>query len=105
MKIIEILNKIANNEDVPKKIKYDDIVFKLNEYNCYINDDDLIFIDSLTQNLNNLNDEVEIIEDEELKMFEQEWFEENKGIMSIVEVDLAVKINEIIKKVNSIEQK
>ena len=52
----------------------------------------------------NIGREFEIIEDEELKMFEQEWFDEKEGTMRIVEVDLAVKINEIINKVNSIEK-
>ena len=32
MKIINILNKINNNEEVPEKIKFDDIVFELEEY-------------------------------------------------------------------------
>ena len=31
MKIINILNKINNNEEVPEKIKFDDIVFELEE--------------------------------------------------------------------------
>lgn len=123
MKIIELLNKIANNEDVPKKIKYDDMIFKLNEYNCYINDNDLIFIDSLIPNLNNLNDEVEIIEDEEeidIQSIEEFGIDDNEYIKTKIgsfktrKMDIAFlhKINELVqavkqldKKVNSIEQK
>lgn len=31
MKIIDILNKINNNEEVPEKIKFDDTIFEYNE--------------------------------------------------------------------------
>ena len=31
MKIIDLLNKIANGEEVPKKIKYDNEIFKLRD--------------------------------------------------------------------------
>ena len=108
MKIIELLNKIANNEDVPKKIKVSCYEFEWRKRGRYYENTTIGNYQTLLQDwLNNaskLNSEVEIIEDEELKMFEQEWFDEKEGTMSIVEVDLAVKINEIINKVNSIEK-
>ena len=123
MKIIELLNKIANNEEVPKKIKYDDMIFKLNEYNCYINDNDLIFIDSLIPNLNNLNDEVEIIEDEEeidiqsieevnhynivsaIKGKTEENIDNELKLNSLAINKLTKAVKQLEKKVNSIEQK
>ena len=52
--------------------------------------------------------EFEILEDEEerdIKMFEQEWFEYYEGTISVVDVDLAVKMNEIVDKLNKLDKK
>lgn len=35
MKIISLLNKIANREEVPKKIKYDNLVYEYDEQYDY----------------------------------------------------------------------
>ncbi len=65
MKIIDLLNKIANGEEVPKEIKYRDWLYEFekdcNDYMCQY--------DSLLYRENDdvrqfLNDEVEIIEEE-----------------------------------------
>ena len=61
MKIIDLLNKIANGEEVPKKIKYDGIEYE--EEPCYM----LYEVAgecSESQLKNLLNDQVEIIEEE-----------------------------------------
>ena len=70
MKIIELLNKIANGEEAPKKIKWEDIIYAYNEY-----DKDYLeypFSDEEYKGLFNmkdsiltqfLNDEVEILEE------------------------------------------
>lgn len=66
MKVIDLLNKIANGEEVPKKIKYDEnLYFYCKPCNIYEIDgnDDLCGKD-LYNMLDNLNDEVEIIEEE-----------------------------------------
>lgn len=70
MKVIDLLNKIANGEEAPKKIKIlsDNKVF---EYNCdfdYIGENgDELFGECLANTMNIhifLNDEVEIIEED-----------------------------------------
>ena len=67
MKIIDLLNKIANGEFLPKKIKYDDEIF------IYDNQVDKYWSIDHTNNLYDilsryvgiaLNDEVEIIEED-----------------------------------------
>lgn len=61
MKIIDLLNKIANGEEVPKKIKYDGIEYE--EEPCYM----LYKVAgecSESQLKNLLNDQVEIIEED-----------------------------------------
>ena len=66
MKIIDLLNKIANGEEVPKKIKYKNVVlsYRIDEKD-YIGDNyflsDLLWDENLGFILNN---EVEILEKE-----------------------------------------
>ena len=68
MKVIDLLNKIANGEEVPKKIKYDNDIWNYDEISR-----DYILIDKsgeealICEELNlmfALNDEVEIIEED-----------------------------------------
>ena len=104
MKIIDLLNKIANGEEVPKKIRFDNTYWNRicgEKYTYYIdedNDNDL-FIYFFRKNLTfNLNDEVEIIEEdkkiEKIPMVNE--FESN-----IVSHNQARrKINEIIDYIN-----
>ena len=63
MKVIDLLNKIANDEETPKKIKYDGVIFENNGCNCYLNERDksLSYCVEIPMFL---NDEVEIIEEE-----------------------------------------
>ena len=68
MKIIDLINKIANGEEVPKKIKYEDEEFVFTGYDSasknYDND-----LEDLFEVLDGsvLNDEVEILEEEILE--------------------------------------
>ena len=96
IKVIELLNKIANGEDLPKRIKIQDYVFELSkdyEHYYYNEDVEIVAITHLiNHNFSNLNDEVEILEDnteeiEEKSNFEdmgyeiaQAYFEFYKGI-------------------------
>ena len=61
MKIIDLLNKIANGK-VPSKIKYDDMIF---EYDGgYYSSKNNIILEEYCNLTTSLNDEVEIIEEE-----------------------------------------
>lgn len=74
MRIIDLLNKIANGEEVPKKIKYKGVIRTYCDkdkdyYNSDINEDMYLFYNTLKSNTgaefqNALNDKVEIIEEE-----------------------------------------
>jgi hypothetical protein len=92
MKVIDLFNKIANEEEVPKKIKYADYIYYLdNEWEgvCYKREDDYgIFEDFFV--FENLNDEVEVIEDtpkeyinvsEEQVLFNNLSYEEQQFIL------------------------
>ena len=66
MKIIDLLNKIANGEEVPKKIHYNCVpLYWCEPCKIYetMTDDELCGKDLYTL-LDNLNDEVEILEEE-----------------------------------------
>jgi hypothetical protein len=72
MKIIDLLNKIANGEEVPKRIRIDHWCYKFEwvEHleNYYDKDSDIDLMSALSTNKEELNYEVEIIEeDEEIK--------------------------------------
>lgn len=65
IKIIDLLNKIVNSEEVPKRIKYYDLMYEFcsrcEQYE-HFNKDKIIQI-KLFEEIIDLNDEVEIIEE------------------------------------------
>lgn len=68
MKVIELLNKIANGEDLPEKIRYEENIWKLNPINdTYDNGECCLFEDYIDKKYvitDVLNDEVEVIEED-----------------------------------------
>jgi len=107
MKVIDLLNKIANGEEVPKKIKYCDEMFGFTGYNSasknYNNELEDLF-EILDGSM--LNDEVEILEEEkkipeklenEKEFYAYTRYEENKD-----EID---KFLYILKAINLAEEK
>ena len=86
-KLIELFQKSANKEELPKKIYFDGITFELDKDGTYKGDEDLL-VDSINFNLSNLNDYVEILEDntEEIEEYKGVSFEEvgyNVGKLSM----------------------
>ena len=66
MKIIDIINKMANEDSFPKIIKYDEqVFFYKEEYSSHfvLEDDNTIFLDLLSC----LNEEVEVLDEEYLE--------------------------------------
>ena len=71
MKVIDLLNKIANGEETPKKIKYNNIIYKYNEQYDYKNELQINYysVNKGEDFFNevycySLNDKVEIIEED-----------------------------------------
>lgn len=121
IKIIELLNKIANGEELPQKILIKDIVWYLVKdseenftYSQTQDNDWQKYIDykiALTRNLNEevliLDDEVEILEDnteqiEELQEFDIQGLEISGYSMTQAEYLLEDGINENRDKINEI---
>ena len=108
LRVIDVLNKIANGEEVPKEIKYNNMAYYwCNQCKIYERLEDSS--KDLYNDLDNLNDEVEIIE-EDKKIEPIEWnidddncqiyFNGAMNYVSRAELELALKINEIIEELN-----
>jgi hypothetical protein len=119
IKIIDLLNKIANGEEVPEKIKINNVIYEYRGYMyCtkkanYQDIEDYLFG---KWNFNILNDEVEIIEeDKEIEKIEQiitKKVKYNSIDELAVEISkafetidkLIINQNKLIDKVNSLEK-
>jgi hypothetical protein len=104
MKVIDLLNKIAKGEEVPKKIKHHwEYEYKFdelrNEY-CYMNNKNERF-DADWLIISMINDKVEIIEDKPKHIEELANVWGKEGNLSVdAGVNLMDKINELSKAVN-----
>ena len=114
MKVIDLLNKIAKGEEIPKKIKYDGMIFDYQGSDWLCKKNGWWFITSDDKILENLNDELEIIEEEkEIEKLEKlsiRWKDSDViidgSIMSEdIEEVLANKINELIDVINDMRDK
>ncbi len=104
-KIIDILIKIANNEEVPKKIKYQDKIWEYKEYNSDYKNEDINLFEDLFKKFNTkyfINYGVEIIE-EPKKIEKCKNYEDFLGIDDYIE-HLKNKINELIDEINKMKE-
>ena len=111
MKIIDLLNKIANGEEVPKKIKYDNNIYKyIRMWEQYVDEvtEKPLLKGISYYNYSGLNNEVEILEEdkkiEKMSEFYAEHINENGEMTEIFnkhELAIIKKINEIIDYLKS----
>ena len=118
IKVIDLLVKIANGEEVPKKIKYNN---KIWEYYVCANDykgEDIWLFEELFEyrrTIEFINDEVEIIEED--KKIEKLDIKQEKNIknnwkwkcngynISTPQKIMADKLNELIDEINNLKEK
>lgn len=94
MKIIDILNKIANKEVVPKQIKYGNSIFKETSPLYYENEDGQMFEEYIV--LEDLNDEVEILDEDKKDNFTGwKMYQDGKEVCSIKGLKKENKIEKI----------
>ena len=114
MKVIDLLNKIANGEEVPEKIRFDSTYWKrkIGEKNVYyVDEDDKIdlFVYLFRYNLTfTLNDEVEIIEEKKIPEKLDEYANVSGDLAcdwTFGEKKLKDKINEIIDYLDYLKSK
>lgn len=103
IKIIDLLNKNANGEEVPEKIKYRNCIFNktfgagINPN--YVNYDNTYLLEYVSNEADSLNELVEILED---NTEEIEELPENIDEFGWLEVK--DKINELVKAVKEIRK-
>ena len=100
IKVIDILVNIANGEEVPKKIKYNDYIMIYDEdTQDYYNEPSCTYalLDDIHKKL---NDEVEIIEDTPKEDKKIEKLDMSDTHYMIDHTEIMEKINEIIDKIN-----
>ena len=94
MKVIELLNKIANGEDIPNVIMFWDREYILDkEYSCYLNQiDGNTFIDLMDNN----NDNFQCFLNDEVYPVETNWYRKNS--------EYKKKYQQLLEKVNRVNQ-
>ena len=117
MKIIDLLNKIANGEEVPKKIKWENIIYAYSEYDKdYLeypfSDEEYRGLFDMRDSILTqfLNDEVEIIEEpkkiEKIARCDDVKMTHNGELYKPTENEeiLRIKVNELIDEVNKLKE-
>ena len=109
MKVIDLLNKIANGEEVPKKIKYNDTTYTYHERVEKIYgfvDEQGTYLEEQYYITGVLNHEVEIIEeDKEIEELDAiSYYDETKTLYQIDYEKAQDKINELVKAVNELKK-
>lgn len=109
IKIIELLNKYSNKEDLPKRIEYMNEIFERNIDNEYMSiNNGISLVDCIFYNFSNLNDEVEILDDfnneEELETIGIDtngYIHTKNGSWKgrLMDLEFARTINDIINKI------
>lgn len=98
MKLIDLLVKIANGEEVPKLIEYKGARYVF-QNNKYVGWNDLLKID-----FENLNDEIEIIEDKPKKI-KKMAISDYKEVFNQYQLDVISHINLIIDRLDYLLEK
>lgn len=111
MKVIDLLNKIANGEEVPKKIKIKDEIWIYDEIDYRASDDRGYLFEVHTRtNCQDLNEEIEIPEEpkeipeklDHLIGYDIRQFDDLKEYVEITTNDLFGEVNRIIDTLNQV---
>lgn len=109
--IIELINKIANREEVPQKIKYIDKIYIYTEENQdYLDTEDEFYLLGYTfGNLSTrdfINDKVEILEeDKDIELLNLDTDKlKGKEVIRAIDYLLEGRINELVKEVNKLRK-
>jgi sortase (surface protein transpeptidase) len=107
MKVIDLLNKIANGENIPRSIEYMGEQYDYDEETkdyTYADEDNIdIWLFDKYNASSILNDEIEIIEED--KAIEELKIPEIDDVKNERIVRAEFKINELVKAVNDISSK
>ena len=110
MKVIDLLKKIENGENIPQKIKVYQEVFEwdiLEHYYRRSNGDDLLELCTIFNTGELLSMEVELIEDETIDIDSIEElgiYEKDKKVYSPIIIDNRIKINKLVQAVKQLNK-
>lgn len=104
IKVIKLLNKISNGEEMPKEIKFDNEVFVyIDKWEQYVTKEEEIPLlrRICDYNYSGLNDEVEILEDntEEIEEYKGETFEQLGYEVGKMSMAIAKGLEKAIKEI------
>ena len=108
MKVIDLLNKIANSEEVPLKIKVKGYEYRQSNGQFWCDETEMYLIDNCTS-IYHLNDEVEIMEEHKIPEKLENYKSDDDSLIGLRETinimydDTSRKINEIIDYLEGIE--
>ena len=112
MKVIDLLKKIENGENIPQKIKVYQEVFEwdiLEHYYKRINGDDLLELCTIFNTGELLSMEVELIEDEididSIEKLDKNGTFINRKVNDQKIIDIQNKINELVQAVKQLNKK
>ena len=101
IKIIDLLNKIANNEEVPEKIMYDTCLYTCDKITrTYYDEEDRTLWESY--NFKILNDEVEIIDEAKEDKIQKIYHCETSLTQNEVEIFITKNLNQMVDKINEL---
>lgn len=98
MKIIDLLVKINNDEEVPKKIGYNGEIFTFDN-KTYVSEDGEDLFSDVYNWFNDMNIKVAIIEDKEIEKFVFGELEDSAHF------EIKTKINQLIDVINDMRDK
>ena len=113
MKVIDLLNKIANGEKIPKKIKYKNIEYEYEDIGYYNKQRGYLFDGYYVDGI--LNDEVEILDEEDKieklsyqqigswALEQHNWVDYARAVDKQIQ-QIGSKINQLIDEVNKLKE-
>lgn len=110
MKIIDLLNRIANGLPIPKKVKYTENVYIYNEDAMlyeYVKDNNILFLFENPYGLEQrefLNDEIKILENNTISITKDDYISTDLGSFKGRRLDIAfaLKLTELENKIKDI---
>lgn len=101
IKIIDLLNKIANDEEVPEKIMYDTCLYTCDKITrTYYDEEDRTLWESY--NFKILNDEVEILNEAKEDKIQKIYHCETSLTQNEVEIFITENLNQMVDKINEL---
>ena len=102
IKVIDLLNKIANGEEVPKKIKWLGQIYEYSNSNRFYYQNGWSMYRDFYKEGNCLNEEVEIIDEAKEYKIQKIYHCETSLTQNEVEIFITENLNQMVDKINEL---